>query len=238
MTRLGMAATLSLLSALPQMAPAQHWLLIETRDLPGQCSRPLSCIDRSTLALRNLVAVSAGERDMLLRTLNGLSTIRGLPEETTNQSMILPETMIATLHPLPKAANLDALIGHPGVFFDPTTLDADEATAGFSAFVISQLTAAGVPLLSQDEMDNTPGRPQLSVRFSPRTESAGCIIPFSVSMAVSEETVMVRNPTLKTSGSAWSGLVKENLANRNYSPMSALQELVTAFVTDWKSANP
>lgn len=237
-TGLTLVFAILLWGATATQAKAQGWILLEARDVPDQCTRPVSCIDRSTLVMRNLLNMTSADRNVLLQTLNQMSTIRGLPEDLGNSAVIVPESMIPVLHPLPKAEQLAPLMGHPGVYFDPKSLDANEATAGFSGMIISQLSAAGVRFLSQEERENTPGRPTLSVRFSARTESAGCIIPFSVSMSITEETVMVRNPALKMSGAAWSRTVRQNLANLNYTPTNALNEAIVAFIKDWKAANP
>ena len=136
------------------------------------------------------------------------------------------------------AEKLAPLVNHPGVHFDSTALDADPLTAGFAGHIRTSLSQAGVRFLSKEEMEATPGRPRLSIRFQPRSESEGCIMPFSVSLSVSEETVMARNPAIKLSGTAFAATAKENLANRNYSPESALHEVVTQFVESWQAANP
>jgi len=232
-------ARLCILSALTVgPAAAQSWLLVEVRDLPGQCTRPISCMGQSELALRNLIHLHREDRNSFLQLLNSAASIRGLSEEDQTVSNIDAESMIAALHPIPKAQKLTPLINHPGVFFDPTALDAEEATNNFSPYIREQLNNAGVRFLTKEEWENTPGRPTLSVRYSKRTESAGCIIPFSVSLSISEETVMVRNPSLKVNGSTWSGQSKENLANLNFTPMSALVQVVENFVKDWTSQNP
>ena len=91
--------------------------------------------------------------------------------------------------------------------------------------------------LTKEEMEMTPGRPTLTVNFSPRRESEGCIIPYSVSMAIKEEVVMVRDTTIKLSGNAWAGSVRENLANRNFTPTSALNEVLQKLEKDFTAAN-
>lgn len=193
---------------------------------------------QSQLALRNLIHLPRSERNVLLQVLNSAASIRGLPEELPTQSNMSTDSMIPVLHPIPKAEKLAPLINHPGVYFDPTTLDSNVETGNFSPYIRQELTKVGVRFLTKEEWENTPGRPVLSVRFSKRAESAGCIIPFSVSLSISEETAMVRNPSIKINGNAWSGVVKENLANLNFTPMSALVKIVDNFVKDWSSQNP
>lgn len=218
-------------------ATAQDWLLIETRRVPNQCSQPVECIDRSVLLARNMAYLSHSDRDTVTQFLNQIATIRGIPDDMAMQSQLSVPQVIETLHPLPMSEKLAPLVAHPGAYFDPETLDGTEATAGFGTYVATELQRAGFRILTEAEMEVTPGRPKLRVRFSKRSESAGCIIPFSISMSISEEVAMVRNPALKLSANAWSKLVKENLANSNYTPRSALEEAVKAFVSDWQTAN-
>lgn len=218
---------------------AQNWLLLEAHDIPAHCAEPLACLDQGELILRNLIHMPAAERQVLLQALNSLSVIRGIPAEDGQAPVGLdPQDMIEILHPMPKADKLATLIDHPGVYFDSTRLDAGLQTAEFSNWIREELTKAGIPLLTEEERDATPGRPTLSVRYSPRSESAGCIIPFSISISITEETVMVRNPALKVTGTTWAKTARQNLANTNYSLNSALQEVISALVSDWKSQNP
>ncbi|WP_298262231.1 hypothetical protein [uncultured Litoreibacter sp.] len=228
--------SLGLFTAFP--AQAQNWLQIEARDIPAECTRPVSCIDRSQLALRNILNISQTDRDALLQTINRIATIRGLPDDVQRQPVIVPESMIEILHPMPAAAPLSLLTNHPGVFFDSVALDKNEETAAFGPYIREHLSATGVRFLTEKELERTPGHPKLVVRLTPRSDAEGSIIPFSVSMSISEEAVMVRNPSLKVSANTWSRVVKENLANKNYTPMSSLSQVVEQFVTDWISQNP
>lgn len=235
-------ATVSLDSS---QAQAESWLLIETRSVPNQCERPLECVARSTLLTRNMAFLTPSDRDTVTGFLNQIATIRGIPDDLVHAAEPQPIAgqltagqITQVLQPIPRAEKLAPLVGHPGAFFDTKTLDDAEVTEGFSAYVITELQRAGFRFLTREEMEQTPGRPKLSLRFTPRRESAGCIIPFSISLSISEEVVMVRNPALKLSGSAWAKTVKENLANRNYAPRNSLEEVVSAFAKDWQTANP
>jgi len=221
-----------------KQAIAQDWLFVETHSIPGQCSQPVSCLNKADLLQRNILFVPIEEQLALLQFLNQISAIRGVDTGLDGHATVSYNDITAQLHSVPPGEKLAALIKHPGVYFDSEKLDADPATASFATYVRTHLTQLGVRFLTEEERDETPGRPTLSVRFTARTESAGCIIPFSLSMSISEETVMVRNPGIKTSGSAWAGSAKENLANANYTPESALKEVVEKFKKDWETANP
>ena len=107
----------------------------------------------------------------------------------------------------------------------------------FVLHVQDMLKELGIKELTKEEIAKVPGSATLNVRFSAQKESAGCITPFSVSFSVTEEVVMVRNPSVKLKTSIWSASSKENLANRNYKPFNALEDAVAKFVTDYRGAN-
>ena len=237
----GIAFALPLYAALAWLTPqaeAQNMLFLEARDLPGDCANAVNCLDRSTVALRNILTLTPTERATLLHTLNEVSTRRGLPDQMCTAPEPTPESLVPLLHSLPIADKSERLVDHPGVYFDASSIAEAGETAGFSETIIARLRAGGVRLLTEEARDATPGRPTLTLRFYARRESAGCIIPFSVSMALKEETVLVRNPALKVSGTIWSRSAREDLTNLHFTPMIALEEALTIFIEDWQTANP
>ena len=216
-------------------AGAQSWLMIEARAIPSSCSDPIACIPQSRTLIRNLISLGRTDAAALLRNLNALSTIRGIPDTAAG---ISNATLVPLLAAQPMAEDLAPLVGLPGIHFDAGKLDEDPLTAGFAEHVRSQLAQAGIRLLTADELEEVPGRPTLSLRFAKRTESAGCIIPFSVSLSIREEVVMVRDPARKIGTTIWSSLVRENLANDNYTPGHALDEAIKRLIGDFRTANP
>lgn len=209
--------------------------MIEARLIPQDCGHPLSCLNRSRVTVRNIMSLTEQANWNLTHTLNSMATLRHIPDSAVQS--IAPAANPAVLHELPPAEKPSLLTNHPGVYFDSTRLDDGELTANFGEHIRSTLMAAGLKFLTEEERDATPGRPTLSVRFTERAESGGCVIPFAVSMSISEEAVLARNPNLKVTGTAWSGNQKENLANFNYTPMTALQELTEKLANDYRAAN-
>ena len=215
---------------------AEDWVMVETRELPSSCADPMNCDDPSRLLFRNFLSLRNSEKSTFSQLLNSMSTIRGVPDDVT-----LPacrKTVEKAAHPPPVATKPELLAGHPGVYFDSTRIDGMDIAAGFSGEVRERLAAAGVTFLTEEEWQATPGRPALSLNFSARKESAGCIIPFSVSLSIKEEVLLVRNTGLKTTTSIWAGSVRQNLTSTNYQPANALDDLVVKFLADWGKANP
>ena len=211
-------------------------LLVDVHEMPIDCPTPADCINAASPLMTNILSLSNDESSVLQRILNSSAIVRGLPRDITSGLCAPPPQ--EDFHDLPKAERLAPLIKHPGVFFDSAKLDGNEATANFSKEVREVLERIGLKQLSKEELEETPGRPTLSVSFSPRRESEGCIIPFSVAISIREEVVMVRDTSIKLAGSAWAGSVKEDLANRNFTPYSALNKVLQKLEKDFAAANP
>lgn len=223
---------------LPKLAEANpvDWVMIETRLVPQTCSKPLECMPKSSLVLRNMAFLEPTETRELTLFLNRIATIRGISDVMIDSLNYSQAPLVERFHKVALSEKSAFLRHHPGVYFESTKLDETPETEAFSDYVRTNLLAAGVPLLSKEEHDKTPGRPKLTIRYSKHRESAGCIIPFSLTLSITEEVVLVRSPGLKTTTTIWSGTVRENLANRNYSLTSGIRELVDKFLEDWRAA--
>lgn len=230
-------ACILLISGWLTKADAQSNIVIEVRRLPMACSQPLQCLPDSRLLLRNIASLNQSETRDVLSFLNRISAIRGLSDRDVDPLKTSKPPDFAKLHLISKSEKVDLLKAHPGVFFDTSVLDKNAVTYDFADYVQTQLSAIGVNFLTEDELEVTPGRPRLTVRFSPQRESEGCIIPFSVYMSITEETVLVRDAELKVEATIWSSTTRQNLANRNYTQTSALRETVEKFTVDWKAAH-
>lgn len=231
-----MASFLGLILSLmvPRLTAANDWLLVETRKVPDSCAHPLICLPKSELASRHLLKLTRKNQSSFFGFLKSVASISGIP----NAALVgLHPPDPKALHQLELAPKLRPLVDHPGVYFESAKLDGTDTTAEFSNHIRQRLSALGLRFLTKEEWENTPGKPTLSVRFSARLESAGCIVPFSLSMTLKEEVVLVRDPSQKISATVWSYSRRQNLANTNYGPTNSLWEIVEKFETDWRKAN-
>ncbi|MHA7875641.1 hypothetical protein [Roseivivax sp.] len=237
---LALAATLALQfpGILHSDTAPTNWLLIEARSLPNTCHQPLECLPDSTLILRNLVQTAPDEREALTLFLNRIASIRSVPPMSQPlEPAPLQFTQISKLlHDLGQAERIDLLKGHSGFFLDEEALLANSGTVPHANQLREALLAGGVPLLTKPQWQAQPGRPKLTLRFAPRSDSAGCIIPFSMTLSLTEEAALLRNPELKVSATVWSKTSRQNLANLNHTPAHALSDVISAFVSDWQNA--
>ncbi|CUJ09130.1 hypothetical protein [Cognatishimia activa] len=215
---------------------SQETIMIEARRLPSTCVDPLLCVPMSELVLRNIASFSNKESREVMSFINRISSVRGLTDERYDQLNSSKRAIADKYHPSEMSEKLLFLRQHPGFYFDTEVLDGANVTQSFGGYIKTQLQGAGVTFLTKQEWENTPGRPQIKVRYSDRRESEGCIIPFSVSLTISEEAVLVRDADLKVPAVIWSKTVRQNLANRNYTVQSALREAVEYFLEDWRAA--
>ena len=219
---------------LPSAGLANDWILVETRKVPKTCVHPLICVPKSKLTSRHLLNLTRQNRENLYEFLNSVASVSRIPDSAV-VGLCKPDPQ--AFHTLEIAPKLAPLINHPGVFFDSSKLDGTEASADFSAQIRKRLEALGLKMLTKEEWEATPGRPTLSMRYAARLESAGCIVPFSVSMTIKEEVVLVRDPSQKINATVWSYSRRQNLANTNYSPTNALLEVLERFEKDWREAH-
>ncbi|WP_370231363.1 hypothetical protein [Cognatishimia sp.] len=231
-----MASFLGLILSLilPRLAAAEDWLLVETRKVPDTCAHPLICLPKSELESRHLLKLTKKNQNSFFGFLKSVASISGIPNIAV-AGLHPPDPQ--TLHQLDIAPKLRPLRDHPGVYFESSKLDGGDVTAEFSDMIRQRLSALGLRFLTKEEWENTPGKPTLSVRFSARLESAGCIVPFSLSMTLKEEVVLVRDPSQKISATVWNYSRRQNLANTNYGPTNSLFEIVEKFEADWRAAN-
>jgi len=217
-------------------ARADSLLLVDVHQMPLDCLTPKECIEQAEPLMTNILSLSRDETSALTRVLNSSAVVRGLHPSAT--SGLCRAKIPKELHELPKSDRPAALVNHPGVYFDSARLDGTDATADFAGKVRDTLKRIGLKIWPKEGGEATPGRPTLSVSYSARKESEGCIIPFSVAISIKEEVVLVRDLTLKTSATVWAASARQNLANLNYTHQSALNELLEKFVKDYQKANP
>ncbi len=92
-----------------------------------------------------------------------------------------------------------SLKGLHGVFVLVEDLNPPEEQAGLKAVDIQadveqKLRAAGIPLLSQTEDNNTPGMPTLYISVSVASSTATDVWPFSIDVDLEQQATLKRSP--------------------------------------------
>ncbi|KNG92641.1 hypothetical protein [Pseudaestuariivita atlantica] len=137
------------------------------------------------------------------------------------------------------AEKIDTLRGLTGVFADlrgargPATFKGNFGGEAHT-FLVEAMAQAGIPMVAKDDLDQVPGRPTLSLRYSP--EVYGCR-PWSVSLSLKQDMALTRDLTLMLSGTTWSAFAGQSEADADFSPRDAMQTVITAFIDAWQKAN-
>jgi hypothetical protein len=131
------------------------------------------------------------------------------------------------------------LRGLNGVFVDfravrgPRTFTGDFGTTVHD-YVVAAFQQSGIPLLTKDQIDQIPGRPTLSLRYS--DEIGGCR-PWSISLGLKQTTVLSRDTAILLEATTWSASTRQSEDDIDYNALNALRDAVTLFIADYAKAN-
>lgn len=158
-----------------------------------------------------------------------------LAEEEPEPSL---PTMIDTTN-LEIADKLTTLSGLNGVFLDfraargPRTFARDFG-AEVHGYAVNALLEAGIPLLTKEELQTTPGRPTLTLRYS--AEISGCR-PWSVSLSLKQRSALTRDLTIILEGTTWSSAARQSEDDVDFGVLDAFRQVIAAFTSDYAKAN-
>jgi hypothetical protein len=141
----------------------------------------------------------------------------------------------------PMSEKLDPLIGLQGVFFALETLKAPEDYHGpfgeaVHAEVVRKFTNAGIPVLTEEQRDLTPGKPHLNIYFSNTNPDTGCW--FSVFSSLSQTALLTRNHTVKIKAGTWGFGGGYSADTPDRSEYDAIMIVIDKFIADFQTANP
>lgn len=136
---------------------------------------------------------------------------------------------------------LEPLRGLQGVHFDMTKLKSPMGYAGefgpdVHNHMVTKFVDAGIPYLTKDEMDLTPGKPHLNIFFSNTNPDNGCT--FSVFASLSQTMLLTRNHTIKVKSGTWGSGGGYDADFPDRSEYDAIFLVVDKFIENWQEANP
>ncbi|GHA59875.1 hypothetical protein GCM10008927_26850 [Amylibacter ulvae] len=127
----------------------------------------------------------------------------------------------------------------PGVYFKldgvrgPTD-DGGKFGQQLQGYVTDAMTKAGIPILTKEELENTPGKPQFSASFS-GTQSNGCT--WRVSAMLKQTVLLSRDLSVKLASTTWASFGGFDAAQPEQDEFDALTMLIDKFITDYKKVN-
>lgn len=93
---------------------------------------------------------------------------------------------------------------------------------------------AGIPILSREQMEEAPGRPTLTMRYSP--EVSGCR-PWSVSLSLKQNVVLTRDTSVMVNAVTWNSSARQSEEDVGYGAYDAVEDAIKVFVADYLSVN-
>jgi hypothetical protein len=121
---------------------------------------------------------------------------------------------------------------------DPALKIANLATEVLVKDVETKLTAAGIKVLTSDELLKTPGMPYLYINVG--TVKSGAVVAYNIQVDLRQGAVLERDPNITTTVTTWTAGTRMGVAS--FSELNQLRGFADAgvdeFITAFKAANP
>ncbi|GLQ35760.1 hypothetical protein GCM10007939_20430 [Amylibacter marinus] len=140
----------------------------------------------------------------------------------------------------PLAEKLVALRGLEGVYINVEGLKGPANFEGpfgpkVQATIARKFRENGIKLLTEEEMEQTPGKPHMNIYFSNTNPDTGCW--FSVFSSVSQTMLLTRNHTIKVKAGSWGFSGGYSADHPDRAEFDAIMLVVDRFISDFKTAN-
>ena len=239
-----------LVFAAPSVAQEQSnrmWFTWEvSRPNPKLYQQKNMCRPVSTYITRLLEEPTTPKAKEMTGAMDQLAKMRGYPTDHPSAPKMcqnIEAAKVLGFNPemWPMFEKLDTLVGLQGVYFSLQSLKAPAGYEGpfgeqVHAEVVKKFTTDGIAVLSEDEMEVTPGKPHLNIYFSNTNPDTGCW--FSVFSSLSQTALLTRNHTVKFKAGTWGfggGYSAETPDRDEY---TAIMIVIDKFIADFHMANP
>jgi hypothetical protein len=235
-------------SASPSFAQSNRiWFTWENQTVrPDLCKEKNVCRPLSTYITRLGEQTSLQKAKEMTGSMDQLAKLRGLPVDhpdapKTCQNVEAAKVLGFDPELWPISEKLDTLVNLPGVYF---SLEKLKAPAGYEgpfgeqihAEVTKKFQNAGIPVLTEKELETTPGQPHLNIYFSNTNPDTGCW--FSVFASLSQTALLTRNHTVKFKAGTWGSSAGYSADDPNRGEYASIMMVVDKFIQDFKAANP
>ncbi|MEP3296077.1 MAG: hypothetical protein ABJO27_06285 [Pseudoruegeria sp.] len=230
-----------------QGAEERFWVLWEHIEKVGQnCPNGTECKTKRTYASRLFEPASRESIYRLFGMLDFQAAARGEAADHADAPRICQHNDAEVLlgfdpERLRISDKLDALTGLYGVHIDVRNLKAPSGYsgdfgAGLQKEFEARFKAAGIRILSEEQMLEAPGQPKLNIYFSNTNQSTGCT--YSVFASLSQTVLLTRNIRTKLTAGTWAFSTGPSTDFPNAHEYDAILRVADAFVRDYLKANP
>lgn len=223
------------------------WFIWENRAVdPDLCKAKSYCQPISTYISRLVEEPNRKGAQSMIGALDKVAKKKKLPVEHPEAPNICQLTNSQTIlgfeaESWPLSEKLDALRDLKGVYFSLEKLKPPEGYEGAFGLnvqhaVTDMMESAGISVLTEDEMEQTPGKPHLNIYFSNTNPDTGCW--FSVFASLSQTMLLTRNHTVKLKAGTWGTSGGYSADDPDRSEFDAIMMVVSKFISDYRMANP
>jgi len=241
-----------LLAVIPFIATAQSddknftWMVMEHRAVNQTLCRAKGlCKPQRHFITRLLEKPTQQKAREMLGAIDQLAKLRRQPVENPEAPHMCRQTeagKILGFNPeiWPLSDKRAALKGLKGVYFSVQSLKGPKAYQGaFGIDLQKQMErrfhAVRLPILTEDQMDKTPGKPQLNIYFSNTKPKTGCT--YSVFVSFAQTMLLTRNHTVKLKVGTWGASGGPSADYPKGTEMDAILRVIDKFLDDYKRAN-
>jgi hypothetical protein len=218
----------------------------QSQTSPELCETRGICEPLSKYTTRLIEEPSTAKAKEMVDAMAQLAKLRGHPDEHPNTPQMCRNVEAAKVlgfdpETWPMAEKLDTLVGLQGVYFSLQKLKAPEGYQGefgedVHAEVVQKFTAAGIPVLTEEQRDMTPGKPHLNIYFSNTNPDTGCW--FSVFSSLSQTALLTRKHTVKFKAGTWGFGGGYSADHPDRDERTAIMIVIDRFISDFQTANP
>ncbi len=235
------------ISVLAEAPKNRIWFTWEQRAVNKQlCAEKGHCDPISRYIVRLAEETDRAAAEQLTGSMDRIAEAQGRPADHPEAPNWCQQTDAQTIlgfeaESWPESEKIRALEGLQGVYFDLNSLRSPtgfvgEFGASVQAEAVQKFKLAGIPVLTKEEVEQTPGKPKLAIYFSLTNPDTGCW--FSVFASLTQTMLLTRNHTVKLRAGTWgtSGGYSPDFPDRP--EYDAIMLVVDKFIDDFKKANP
>ncbi|MBE9476604.1 MAG: hypothetical protein IME92_05610 [Proteobacteria bacterium] len=245
-----LAAFIFSITLLPLPISAQSknytWMVWEQRMVdPQLCREKGICTPQKKFITRLVEEPSEQKAREMLGAIDQLARMRGQPAEHPDTPKICRQTEAGKILGFDpelwdKSDKSAALKDLGGVYFSVQTIKGPKGYSGAFGMDLqnameTRFRAAGLPVISEEQMENIPGRPQLNVYFSNTKPKTGC--RYSVFVSFTQTMLLTRNHTVKLKVGTWGASGGPSGKHPNSNEMGAILRVIDKFLDDYRRAN-
>lgn len=234
----------------PTMTSAQSgnytWMVWEQRAINQRlCREKDVCSPQRKFITRLVEEPTEQKAREMLGAIDQLARMRGNPVEHPEAPKMCRNTeagKILGFNPelWEMSDKLTALKNLQGVYFSVQAIKGPKGYKGtfgldLQKSMINRFHAAGLPVLSEDQMNQTPGKPQLNVYFSNTKPKTGCT--YSVFVSFTQTMLLTRNHTVKLKVGTWGASGGPTADYPNTNELDAVLRVIDKFLSDYRRAN-